>query len=308
MSEWRYQEERALRENFRSEMEKEKKVEDERNLEKISKAEEKEKTKSNNGTIFKTFDKIHKQTRRLKNDIERWSEKKFNELGNEVEVGLLRARELLGEVDAAKNLEKEMSPFIDETSNRYFAKIKDAEDEIEKFKEKLESLKTDKPLIETPDPDNIGEAFAEEEKTATECQAKPKPQRGPKDRKKTKQRLRCRTCHECKGWCGTSSRDASEWCFPCLYRKKEGKAGKTACKLRNVCINPDTSENKEDNSDDELEEEEDEFLDQSILAFRNTLEEQENSANTNLKRKEMEGTPPEKSQAQRTKDELSCDK
>ena len=82
-----------------------------------------------------------------------------------MKVGLLRARELLGEVEAAKNLEKEMSPFIDDTSNRYFAKIKDAEDEIEKFKEKLESLKTDKPVLETPDPENIEEAFAEGEKT-----------------------------------------------------------------------------------------------------------------------------------------------
>ena len=85
-------------------------------------------------------------------------------------------------------------------------------------------------------------------------------------------------------------RDAALWCYSCLYRKREGKSGKTACKLRGVCTNPKTvDESKTPLSDIEIEDGDD--------------QEEDLTLDPSGKRKEMEGTPPDKSVAQKLKED-----
>ena len=130
-----------------------------------------------------------------------------------------------------------------------------------------------------------------------QTQLKPKPQR------KKRGTLRCRSCTECKAWCETSSRDASEWCYPCLYRKREGKSNKSGCKLRGQCKNPKAvGSEKEDRSEDDIET--DDAHDETyfdVEDFEDKVTEDDHTSGP--KRKEMEGTPPEKSVSQRLKDD-----
>ena len=116
MSERWYQEEKVLREKHKQDMEEERRNEEKRMQDKISKAEETRKIKGNNAILSKSWEKIKKQTKRLKNDFSRWSGRKAEELGNEVQVGLLSSKELLKEIEEAKNSEFEMAPFTNEES------------------------------------------------------------------------------------------------------------------------------------------------------------------------------------------------
>ena len=226
MSERRYQEERALREKCKQDKEVEKMFKEKRIQEKITKAEENQKIHSNNENLKKSLEKIQKQTKRIKNDFARWSERKTEELGNEVKVGFLRSRELLTEIETAKNLGFNMAPYVNDETNSIRNHLEEAYLEVEAVKKKIEALK--------PTEDNATEEHSETDEDNVE-QSKPKPPKQQREKKKKLKQNRCRSCVECKKWCEMRGRDTSEWCHSCLIRKREGKAGKTACKLRGMC-------------------------------------------------------------------------
>ena len=256
MSERRFQEEKALREKHKYDVELQIRLEEERKQGRVNKEEEEEKIKLNNETIANTWDKLFKTTKRLKNDLCRWKEKKREELGDEVEVGSIRARDLLKEIETSRCLEVEWYPFINNETEKHFQRLSEASAEVKTIQADLNELKSknsdgetnkdDKCQIVVTGPDQeatnaaAGSGNTEADKLQSfsgllQTPLMPKPQRNQKKKKGT---LRCRSCTECKSWCETSSRDASEWCYPCLYRKREGKSNKSGCKLRGMCKNP----------------------------------------------------------------------
>ena len=223
-------------------------------------------------------------------------------------------------------------PHINSETDEYFQRLNEALLEVKTIRDDIKSLKTKPdtvnvtktPTCPTITVDLASEASKETAESAESSPAnhlpqltaedllKPKPQRTQKKKKGT---LRCRTCTECKAWCETSSRDASEWCYPCLYRKREGKSNKSGCKLRGPCINPkiaDSDKGVPAEEDVETDDNPDEtFFDVDDFYTGNPPENNENSGGKppensksyGPKRKEMDGTPPEKSLSQRPKED-----